>query len=295
METTTNFFNQIAQLQIIGDLHITISKGAEGRLIVLVMLQNEACGDSAKHTIPPLNLRGTAEELDSGFFENITTPITVRFGSYGGYGRLYETLEDTKKQSAMEKEKADSQKKEQEAKDKKFSEAMAKADELEKDGKFREAWIKVPEIHEFPFKAEEIRRRKSELSAKFAPDLFGSTTETAKPEPPREALFPEYANDSRSKSMKRTRKKRTQRTWKTWKKTPKSNDINLKYGNHVISDTITAGFYTQRQGAGNQAFRPRAKMEHRSGTEFLCPDLSDTDHRQNISPCHQGRCGGVPI
>ena len=45
METTTNFFNQIAQLQIIGDLHITIAKGAENRLIVLVMLQNEACGD----------------------------------------------------------------------------------------------------------------------------------------------------------------------------------------------------------------------------------------------------------
>ena len=96
----------------------------------------------------------------------------------------------------MEKEKADSKKKEQEAKDKKFSEAMAKADELEKEGKFREAWIKVPEIHEFPLKAEEIRRRKSELSAQFAPDLFGSTTETAKFEPPREALFPEYANDS---------------------------------------------------------------------------------------------------
>jgi PRTRC genetic system protein E len=196
METTTNFFNQIAQLQIIGDLHITISKGAENRLIVLVMLRNEACGDSAKHTIPPLNLRGTAEELDTGFFENITTPMESASGLMVDMEGYMKRLEDTKKQSAMEKEKADSQKKEAEAKDKKFSDAMAKADELEKDGKFREAWIKVPEIHEFPFKAEEIRRRKSELSAKFAPDLFGSTTETAKTEPPRVALFPEYANDS---------------------------------------------------------------------------------------------------
>jgi len=180
METTTNFFNQIAQLQIIGDLHITIAKGAEDRLIVLVMLQNEGCGDSAKRSIPPLNLRGTAEELDSGFFENITTPIESASGLMVDMEGYMKQLEDTKKQSAMEKEKADSKKKEEEAKDKKFSEAMAKADELEKEGKFREAWIKVPEIHEFPFKAEEIRRRKSELSAKFAPDLFGSTTETAK-------------------------------------------------------------------------------------------------------------------
>lgn len=195
METTTNFFNQIAQLQIIGDLHITIAKGAEDRLIVLVMLQNEGCGDSAKHSIPPLNLRGTAEELDSGFFENITAPIESASRLMVDMEGYMKRLEDTKKQSAMEKEKDDKQKKEQEAKDKKFSEAMAKADELEKEGKFREAWIKVPEIHEFPFKAEEIRRRKSELSAKFAPDLFGSTTETVKTEPPREALFPEYANE----------------------------------------------------------------------------------------------------
>ena len=194
METTTNFFNQIAQLQIIGDLHITIAKGPEDRLIVLVMLQNETCGDSAKHSIPQLNLRGTAEELDSGFFENITAPIESASGLMFDMEGYMKQLEDTKKQSAMEKEKADSKKKEEEAKDKKFSEAMAKADELEKEGKFREAWIKVPEIHVFPLKAEEIRRRKSELSAKFAPDLFGSTTETAKTEPLREVLCPDYGN-----------------------------------------------------------------------------------------------------
>lgn len=196
METTTNFFNQIAQLQIIGDLHITIAKGEQGRLIVLVMLQNEACGDSAKHSIPPLNLRGTAEELDSGFFENITAPIESASGLMVDMEGYMKQLEDTKKQSAMEKQKADSQKKEAEAKDKKFSDAMAKADELEKEGKFREAWIKVPEIHEFPLKAEQIRKRKSELSAQFAPDLFGNSPEPAKPEPPKEALFPEYGNAS---------------------------------------------------------------------------------------------------
>lgn len=190
----TNFFNQIAQLQIIGDLHITIAKGAEDRLIVLVMLQNEACGDTAKHSIPPLNLRGTAEELDSGFFENITVPMQSASGLMVDMDGYMKQLENTKMQSAMEKEKDDKQKKEQEAKDKKFSDAMAKADELEKEGKFREAWIKVPEIHEFPLKAEEIRKRKSELSAKFAPDLFGSTNDKVQPEPPREALFPDYGS-----------------------------------------------------------------------------------------------------
>lgn len=178
-----NFFHQIAQLQITGDLQLTIAKGAENNLIVSVMLQNDGCGDNAKNIIPPLNLRGTAEELDNGFFEKITTPIQTASGLMVNMEAFMKQLEETKKQSAMEKDKADRQKKEQEIKDKKFKDTMAKADELEKEGKFREAWMKVPEITEFPEKADEIRRRKRELSDKFtAPSLFG-TIEEEKPEP----------------------------------------------------------------------------------------------------------------
>ena len=52
---------------------------------------------------------------------------------------------------------------------------MTKAEELEKEGKFRDAWMKVPDITEFPEKADEIRKRKGELSAKFStPSLFGA-------------------------------------------------------------------------------------------------------------------------
>lgn len=171
----TNFFNQIAHLGVAGDLHLTIAKGADNNLIVSVMLQNEKCGDNAKNIIPPLNLRGTAEELDNGFFEKITTPIQTASGLMVDMEAYMKQLEEAKKQSAMEKEKADRQKKEQETKDKKFKDGMAKADELEKEGKFREAWMKVPEITEFPEKADEIRKRKTGLSDRFsAPSLFGT-------------------------------------------------------------------------------------------------------------------------
>lgn len=176
---TTNFFNQIAQMEIIGDLHLTISKGAEGNLIVSVMLQNEACGDKAKNSIPPLNLRGTAEELDEGFFEKITAPIQAASGLMVDMEGFMKQLEEAKKNSAMEKEKADKEKKAKEEKEKKFSEAMAKADELEKEGKFREAWSKVPNPADYPEQAETIRKRKKELSDKFsAPSLFGAEQET---------------------------------------------------------------------------------------------------------------------
>ncbi len=163
-----NFFNQIAQMGITGDLQLTISKGIENTLIVSIMLQNEQCGDNAKQLIPPLNLRGTVEELDEGFFQQITTPLQTASGLMVNMGAFMKQLEVAKKQSAMEKEKSDTQKKEQEAKDKKFKDGMVKADELEKEGKFREAWMKVPEINDYPEKADEIRKRKSELSNQFS-------------------------------------------------------------------------------------------------------------------------------
>lgn len=170
-----NFFNQIAQLDITGDLNLTISKGAENNLIVSILLQNEQCGDNSKQLIPPLNLKGTAEELDNGFFERITTPLETASGLMVNMEAFMKQLEEAKKQSAMEKEKADREKKAKEEKDKKYKEAMQKVDELDKEGKPRDAWMKVPNPADYPEYAEVIRKRKTELSDKFAsPSLFGA-------------------------------------------------------------------------------------------------------------------------
>ena len=180
----TNFFNQIQQLDFTGVLQLNISKGIESNLIVTVLLNNEQCGDSAKNLIPPLTFNATPQEFDEGFFEQITTPIQKVSGLMVDMEKFQKQLDEAKAQSAIEKEKTEKAKKDKEAKDKKFKDAMAKADELEKEGKFREAWIKVPDITEFPEKADEIRKRKTALSDKFAtPSLFGAMDE-AKPEPP---------------------------------------------------------------------------------------------------------------
>ena len=180
----TNFFNQIQQLDFTGVLQLNISKGIESNLIVTVLLNNEACGDSAKNLIPPLTFNATPQEFDEGFFEQITTPIQKVSGLMVDMEKFQKQLDEAKAQSAIEKAKTEKEKKEKEAKDKKFKDAMAKADELEKEGKFREAWIKVPDLTEFPEKADEIRKRKTSLSDKFAtPSLFGAMDE-AKPEPP---------------------------------------------------------------------------------------------------------------
>ena len=180
----TNFFNQIQQLDFTGVLQLNISKGIESNLIVTVLLNNEQCGDSAKNLIPPLTFNATPQEFDEGFFEQMTTPIQKVSGLMVDMEKFQKQLDEAKAQSAIEKAKTEKEKKEKEVKDKKFKDAMAKADELEKEGKFREAWIKVPDITEFPEKADEIRKRKIALSDKFAtPSLFGAMDE-AKPEPP---------------------------------------------------------------------------------------------------------------
>lgn len=169
----TNFFNQIAQLDFTGVMQLNISKGEHDNLIVTVLLNNEQCGDNAKNLIPPLTFNATPQEFDKDFFEQIKAPIQTISGVMVDMEKFLKQMEEVKKQSAMEKARAEKAKKEKEAKDKKYKDGMAKVDELEKEGKFREAWIKVPQITEFPEKADEIRKRKTTLSAQFEPNLFG--------------------------------------------------------------------------------------------------------------------------
>lgn len=76
----TNFFRQIAKMNLTGDLQITIRPTQDNRFVISVLLSNEQCGDEARKLIPPLNLRGTAEDLDNGFFENVATPMQTASG-----------------------------------------------------------------------------------------------------------------------------------------------------------------------------------------------------------------------
>ena len=168
----TNFFRQIAKMKLTGDLQITFTQTTENNYVVSVLLKNEQCGDKARKTIPPLNLRGTAEDLDNGFFENISTPLQTASGLMVDMESFMKQLEEAKKKSAMEKEKTDKEKKEKEAKDKKYNETLQKAEELEKEGKYKEAWSTLPKGSEFPEYAEIIRKKQDEYERHFAPSLF---------------------------------------------------------------------------------------------------------------------------
>jgi PRTRC genetic system protein E len=172
----TNFFRQLAHLNLTRDLQLLLKPTTENSFVLSILLNNEQCGDEARKLIPPLNLRGTAEELDNGFFESISTPLQTASGLMVDIENFMKQLEEAKKKSAMEKEKQDKEKKEKEAKDKKYKEAFEKAETLEKEGKYKEAWSALPKVSEFSDFAETIRKKQDEYERHFAPSLFTENT-----------------------------------------------------------------------------------------------------------------------
>ena len=152
----TNFFRHIAKMGLTGDLHFTLRPTEENSFVLSVLLNNEQCGDEARKLIPPLNLKGTAEELDNGFFDSISTPLQTASGLMVDMESFMKQLEEVKKKSAMEKEKTDKEKKEKEAKEKKY----------------KDAWSALPKVSENPDFAETIRKKQAEYEKHFAPSLF---------------------------------------------------------------------------------------------------------------------------
>ncbi|UMQ41627.1 PRTRC system protein E [Chryseobacterium sp. Y16C] len=172
----TNFFRQLAKLNLVGDLKLIFRQVEGSGFVLTVLLNNERCGDKAKNLILPFNLNGTAEELDNGFFEKIATPLQTASGLMVNMEAFMKSLEEAQKKSAMEKEKADKDKKEKEAKEKKYKDAFQKAEELEKEGKYKEAWSALPKVSAYPEFAEIINKKQDEYASHFAPSLFSANT-----------------------------------------------------------------------------------------------------------------------
>lgn len=178
----TNFFAHIAAIPFEGCLNITVKKDGE-QLTTSLLLQNDGCGDAAKNHIPPLILKGTAKEFCEGFLDAITAPVAETSKLLVNMEQFLKGQETARKNAAMEKKKSEKADKAdtsdkpttpEEIKEMKYKGIMAEVDKLEAAGKYREAWLKVPKTSEFPEKSEEMRNRRSSLSAQFSPDLFGA-------------------------------------------------------------------------------------------------------------------------
>jgi len=168
----TNFFQSIAALQVGGGWSINITNETAERMIVSVLYFDNTVGDDARKQVPPMLLKGTAQELDEGFFAAIAKPVQETAALFANMETFLKRREEAKLASQMAKEKKAAEDRDKTEKQKKYEEAMKKVDELEAEGKFRDAWVKVPLSKDYPDNAEILDSRRSSLSAQFAPDLF---------------------------------------------------------------------------------------------------------------------------
>lgn len=169
----TNFFSLINTLQIEGDITLNIKCGKHQHLLISVLFKNENITDKASKNIPPMNLKGTVQEMDDGFFKTIGTPLQKTAALFTNMEAYEKAVEEARVNSKMEQDKTDKHKKEKESGNKKFEAAMKKVTELEQAEKYREAYAQMPKIEDFPDHEQEIKDKKEALAAHFdQPSLF---------------------------------------------------------------------------------------------------------------------------
>lgn len=163
----TNFFETLAALNVQGNWNISIKYGAQSRMLVSLLFTNEEVGDNAKNLIPPMVLKGTAQELDEGFFDSIENPVKKTASLFVNMEQYLKAQEAAQLQSKTEQDKKQKETKQKETGDKKYETQMKKVSELETAGKYREAFGQLPKVSDYPDHEEEITEKKNELMEKF--------------------------------------------------------------------------------------------------------------------------------
>lgn len=168
----TNFFSQLAALDLQGDLILSLRKSDNNQLTVSLYLKNDECGDKARLIIPPFAATESPEILDQSFFATISAPFQATSTLLKNMEQYQKSQEQAQTKSTASKTKDAKEKSNSIPKKSKLDEALEKAEKLESEGKYREAWTAVPEPGDYPDRADELRERRKALSARFEPTLF---------------------------------------------------------------------------------------------------------------------------
>jgi PRTRC genetic system protein E len=121
-------FTEISNLLKEGEmLRINIMKTGE-TLTVTVLPQSVEVKDPAAAQLIPLNLKGSPEELDSGFIEAIQSPVQKSTGLMTNMAEYEKSAEKAAKESKAEKDRQDA-----------IAKYVKEAEIAEKAGKTKEA------------------------------------------------------------------------------------------------------------------------------------------------------------
>lgn len=183
----TNFFQNIADLNVPGNWKIAIHTDDKGQFTLSALFNTNNNGDNAYKVVPPMVLKGTAQELDEGFFDTIEQPVQETAGLFHNMEAYLKGLEEAKKQSQMEQaKKAQELKNKQQAKAKtdgddievaepkeskeekrkRYEEAMKKIADLNDHCKYEEAIALLPSVEDYPEKQGELEKKLADLTRK---------------------------------------------------------------------------------------------------------------------------------
>jgi PRTRC genetic system protein E len=186
----TNFFEQIAGLAINGTLQINIQPHESGTLTVSVMLANTNPKITTGKNIPPMLLKGSAQELDEAFFNQIGEPVrktSKLFANADAYQKeldkagqagkkdngkdksakgttntnLFTQQPDEQPDDDLDEQPDDSENLAE--RQRLYDEAMQRVGELNTQMKYKEAIAQLPDAEEYPDKADEINAKRDAL------------------------------------------------------------------------------------------------------------------------------------
>ena len=186
------FFQYISQVLSPGvDLHLTISKSADG-LVVMLMPKVNDLKDPAQNRIVPLILKGQPQELDAKFFLAITQPVQKTSGLLLNMAAYEKQADAAAAASKAEKDKKDKAAKEAKDKKDKYDGFIKKADELEKAGDIDGTIIQLQQakLHATDKQTKTVDERISVLKAKISQTSLFDAAPAAAPQQPAQQAQP---------------------------------------------------------------------------------------------------------
>ncbi|QEM06432.1 hypothetical protein DIU31_024030 [Mucilaginibacter rubeus] len=174
---TTNFFQNIINLNAPGVWNISITTDEQGKVKIMGLYNLPKNGIQAAKVVPPFIVSGTAEEVDSTFFDTIERPIQETAGVFHNmedYRKGIEKAKNLSKATMTAKpatptvaKSPDQELPDPKAEKKKAYDTAIKAiNDLQADCKYEEALALLPTIEEYPEKEAELKNLRNDLNRK---------------------------------------------------------------------------------------------------------------------------------
>jgi hypothetical protein len=171
----TIFFQNIEQLNVKGRWTLHLDNTGNEMVLAVTYHAVKEDAQAALH-IPDLLHRGNGQYLDRIFFDHAQKAFELVQEHETNMDAYLKAAEEARKKS-LAKNKGNgaaggTTAAAQPTKEQRYAQIMEEVDKLAEAGKPKDAWMKCPDPKDYPDKAEAIRKRKSELSAIFSPQLF---------------------------------------------------------------------------------------------------------------------------